>query len=105
MTEKSFWISEQRLFTSNWEDTRDLMLLPDKAQIPIIYMKKRRKYRGRRAERLVRISEWITHLYLFYWTTCSHWRINWMSSVGDYPTNGTLKTNIFHRVKAERLHR
>ena len=41
------------------------------------------------------VVKWVTHLYHpFYWPMCNHWKINWMSSVWDYPTNGTLKTLI-----------
>ena len=41
------------------------------------------------------VGEWVTRLYrLFYWPMWNHGRINWMRSVRDYPTNGTLKTII-----------
>ena len=64
MTKKSFWTSEQRLLTSNWTKiflTKSLMspmhriYCQDKAQIPVINVKKRQRKRGRRAGCLVRI--------------------------------------------------
>jgi hypothetical protein len=57
LTEKSFWISEQRLLTAYWtkilffnkSDAKDLVQTPDKALIPVIRRRKRRRYRGRRS--------------------------------------------------------
>ena len=54
---KSFWISGQRWLTSgfdrdiffNKQDAQDVLLTPDKANIPVIGKRKRRRYRGHRA--------------------------------------------------------
>ena len=40
----------------NESDAKDILLLPDQSQIPVIHMKRRQRYRGRRSGCLVRIS-------------------------------------------------
>jgi hypothetical protein len=41
------------------------------------------------------LGEWINHHYPpFYWQTCNHWRINWMSSIQDDPINVIWRTVI-----------
>jgi hypothetical protein len=59
-------------------------------------VKKRRQYRDAVPGALWEfVDEWLTRLYHpSYWPTCNHWRINCMSYVRDYPTNGTIKTVI-----------
>ena len=42
-------------------DMKDLLQTPDKAQIPIIRMKKRRRYRGRRSGCFARIRQWVSN--------------------------------------------
>ena len=58
--------------------------------------KKRHRYRGGRYRCLVRICVRVGNppLPSVLLANVHQWRINWMSSVQDYPTNGTLKTVI-----------
>ena len=49
-------------FFFNELDVKDLLQTPNKAQIPVIHMKKRRRYRGRRSGCLVRIRRRLGNL-------------------------------------------
>jgi hypothetical protein len=46
-------------FFFNESDAKDIRLPRDQAQIPVIHVKKRQKYRWRRLGCLVRISQWV----------------------------------------------
>ena len=81
-------------FFFNETEVKDIMLLPDKAQIPITRMKKQRKYMGRRSGCLVRICRRVCNPPPESILLANHWRINWMSSIRDPPTNKKLKTEI-----------
>ena len=49
-------LERDKYFLFNESDVKDLLQIPDQAQIPIIHMKKRCRYRGRRSGCLMRIS-------------------------------------------------
>ena len=103
MIKKSFWISEQRLLTSNWtkiiyfnESDRRIYCSLRPGPNSVIRVKEVRKNRERRSGCLVRISWRVgNHLYHpLHWSMNNPWKINWMISVRDYLTSRTLKMVI-----------
>jgi hypothetical protein len=62
MTEKSFWASEQRLPTKQWQHFLVEWETHDEAIIPVIRRRKRLRYRGRRSGCLLRIWRQVANL-------------------------------------------
>jgi hypothetical protein len=93
MTENSFWTSEQLSLTSIWTRTsyfnesevKYMLIIATRPKSPTLEEGDDAIESGVRDTWWDYVGEWINRLYpLFYWQTCSHGRINWMSSVWDY---------------------
>jgi hypothetical protein len=104
MTGKSFWTSEHRSLTSIWIRISNSLSLWRRTYCSSWTRPKSpelEKWRVSFIEAGVRdtwrdnVGEWIDHLCPpFYWLKCNHWRINWTSSVQDYPINVIWRTVI-----------
>jgi hypothetical protein len=101
MIEKSFWISKQRLLTSNWmkifffneSGKKDIPLLGDQ-DLPSFLWNKWWKYRGRRSGYLVRVCRRVGSLSLPSVLLANVQSLENKLDELRYPTNGTFKTVI-----------